>query len=988
MAQLNFIVGDLKGNADKIISYVQKIEEYIHKYKSFDQSHCIVFSELALAGYPPLDLLDFFSFFHDHEIELSRVLSEVKTFPGIIIIGAIEENKGKGKNLFNTALVIESGKIVYRYRKQLLPTYDVFDEARYFEPGNETGIFNFNGNRIGLLICEDIWFENKSYSKKPVEDLFKANADLIISINASPSVINKRRVRERIVSDNAKKYGIPIVYVNQVGANDSIVFDGNSFVTDQNGNICLRAGSYSEQCVESVFVGGIPVQDDFLSKDDRRPINKDNPGKFFYEQIKNGIHDYFSKLGCFKGIVIGSSGGIDSAVAIAMAADAIGPDKVFAVTMPSEYSSIGSVTDSEKLCSNLGVELKNLPIKGIFEKVFTDFLFAVGDLPDADLTRQNMQARIRGLLLMAFSNQFGYLLVSTGNKSEMSVGYCVHGDSYIFTDNGIISARSVFDEKNSYSIKDMPVTHSFRNVKNRFIKITNILGDIIKISEDHKIKIHKNGKEEFIEAKNLKVGDMSIVSFGENIWGRSTDITFSYKKKEFDYISQDINFPSHLNENLSKFIGICVADGSYSGINDSIYRIRTSKKYVSDFCVMFFKSIRLKESSYKVTKKDQRGCFFIEICSVQFNSFLRHLGIEHGSHNKDVPACIMRAPLNLVKPFIEGVFLDSTSNGNKNTSEILYHSVSYKLVEKLHLILLNLGVVSYIRSRKNLHEVYIPAIESEKLLNFKILKKSIANRLYNNTKNTKKIKTSYDVVPITHCELSHIKDNTHWKVNGTIRRHLNKNSKWIGRSILKKFLDTIKNKSDITVALEDRIKSKTYYAAIKKLETVETEVEMFDFTVEKDHEYTVNGVKTHNCTIYGDMNGGLAPLSDLYKMEVYELARYYNEFHNKELIPESIINKAPSAELAPGQEDTDNLPPYPLLDARLKVFIEGREAYREDWAEILRVQNQMSASDYHQIGRMVRRNEFKRNQAPITLKIHEKAFGIGRRIPIVQKWQG
>jgi hypothetical protein len=342
----------------------------------------------------------------------------------------------------------------------------------------------------------------------------------------------------------------------------------------------------------------------------------------------------------------------------------------------------------------------------------------------------------------------------------------------------------------------------------------------------------------------------------------------------------------------------------------------------------------------------------------------------------------------MVESFIEGVFLDSTSNSIKNTSEILFHSVSRKLVEEIHLILLNMGVVSYIRHKKSTHEVYVPAIESKKLIEINILKESIFNRVRKNITNSKKIKTSYDIVPISYEELEFIKNNTHWKSNGTIRKHLSSNKKWIGREILRKHINLVESDNYLLDILKERVNNQKYYAPIKNIEIKEKEVEMYDFTVNKTHEYTVNGIRTHNCTLYGDMNGGLAPLSDLYKMEVYELARYYNEFHNKELIPQTIIDKAPSAELAPGQEDTDNLPPYPLLDARLKVFLEGERAYKEKFYEIMKIQNGMSASDYHEIDRMVMKNEFKRKQAPITIKVHEKAFGIGRRVPIVHKWKG
>jgi NAD+ synthetase len=417
LCQIDTVVGDFKHNTEAILNCVLK-------NKSHDQNQIYIFPELTLIGYPPLDLLDNHFFIEEQSKYIREILNSTEQCQSLIIFGYAEKNEGVGKRLFNSAVVCHQGKIIYNYRKRLLPTYDVFDEARYFEPGKKTGLFHFKNKRIGLVICEDLWFDDKIYTVNVAEELFLAKADFIISMNASPSVVGKYQQKVDMIKTISKKYCMPIIYVNQVGGNDDIVFDGNSFVTNKRGIVIEHANKFEEHTISvsednlDYHVFGIPLTgvaiDNFV-----------DDAQFFYQQAICGIRSYITKCG-FNGVVIGESGGIDSAVVTALAVDAIGSDKVVAITMPSQYSSEGSYKDSEILCKNLGVKIFTYQIKEAFDTILNNFN-GVFDKADEGLMEENLQARIRGQLLMSFSNRYGHLVLSTGNKSEMSVGYCTVG---------------------------------------------------------------------------------------------------------------------------------------------------------------------------------------------------------------------------------------------------------------------------------------------------------------------------------------------------------------------------------------------------------------------------------------------------------------------------------------------------------------------------------------------------------------------------------
>lgn len=413
MAQLNYIVGDFQGNSEKIISVIKEQGQ---------NCDMIVFSELCLSGYYPMDLLDRSDFIVEQNNYLQQIKDITKDIKAAVVLGYIDENIWSGKPYHNSLGLFQNGRQIFTYHKKLLPTYNIFDEARYFEPGNLSPVFEYNGYRIGVLICEDGWGDDSenAYRMMPARTIAKENVDFVISINGSPSSVGKQQERMEVFSNLVKDYNFPLVYVNQVGGNDELIFDGNSFVMSFDGECVATLKEYAEDVQEIEFKKGAG----FVKGD----VNED--GEYYQiilDQILLGLRDYIKKCG-FSGVVIGSSGGIDSAVTLALAVKAIGAENVKAITMPGPFSSEGSVDDSVDLCRNLQVELFSMSIKEEYQLAVAEFEKTFNEAPKA-ITKENIQARIRGRKLMEFSNNYGHLVLSTGNKSEMSVGYAtLYGD--------------------------------------------------------------------------------------------------------------------------------------------------------------------------------------------------------------------------------------------------------------------------------------------------------------------------------------------------------------------------------------------------------------------------------------------------------------------------------------------------------------------------------------------------------------------------------
>lgn len=429
LAQINTIVGDLVGNADKMISII---------HASKGKADLVVFPELAITGYPPLDLIEQHGFCEEQMEQVRRVVDATSYNNVAAVFGTFHKNiSGVGKPFYNSLVMAADGEIKTSYRKRLLPTYNIFDESRHFEPGTEVGIYKHMGETLGFLICEDMWNDkaitNKPlYNTNPVTETVAAGAEIIISINASPSNVGKPEYRVEKFAAIAAEHHTPIIYVNQIGGNDDLVFDGTSFALNEDGDVLhvMKSFEEDEQIFETVRYDGVLMlgyaTDEQSDEQWGKPLPQMTPSEFYFKQIVLGIRDYASKVG-FKKAVIASSGGVDSALVMALAVEALGEDAVVAITMPSAISSSGSVSDSEILCKNLGIKLFTYPIADGVELLMSGFDAAFGKY-EKSLTKENLQARIRGMILMGYTNEFpGTIALNTGNKSEISVGYFTTG---------------------------------------------------------------------------------------------------------------------------------------------------------------------------------------------------------------------------------------------------------------------------------------------------------------------------------------------------------------------------------------------------------------------------------------------------------------------------------------------------------------------------------------------------------------------------------
>jgi len=418
LVQMDSVIGDFGGNARRIIELARKALE---KGGTAEPPDLIVFPELALCGYPPMDLLDQEAFI---EGSLSALRLLQKELPGgaTVAVGYVDRNRtGSGRALVNAFSVIAEGKIVFTQEKTLLPTYDVFDEARYFEPARTRKVFTPPFGRIGFAICEDFWWEappspSFKYAIDPVKDLLDSGIDLLIVPSASPFIAGKLKTRLRLARSTALQGHIPVLYCNAVGANDSLVFDGRSFAMNPKGEVTAICGW------DEALLG---VDTDKMTQGAMQP--SDDAVEEIHQSLIVGIRDYLRKSG-FSKACLGLSGGIDSAIVAVLAAEALGAENITCITMPSRFSSEGSVNDSIELCRIAGIRLERLSIEAPFS-AYLDLLSIPFAGRPFDLAEENLQARIRGTLLMAWSNKFNALLLTTGNKSEIAAGYCtLYGD--------------------------------------------------------------------------------------------------------------------------------------------------------------------------------------------------------------------------------------------------------------------------------------------------------------------------------------------------------------------------------------------------------------------------------------------------------------------------------------------------------------------------------------------------------------------------------
>lgn len=414
LLQLNLTVGDIEGNLDKIVSAVNSAAD--------DGATLCVASELALTGYPPRDLLLNSSFVNKCQHAASELAAKLPDGMSLLV-GGVERNvQSSGNPLKNTAWLLKKGVESRSFYKWLLPTYDVFDEQRYFEPSEDVNIFEIDGIPVGVTICEDVWNDreskgNKRYGSNPIAPLIESGAKIIVNLSASPFNIGKQQERESLLSDISAKYGVSLFYANQVGGNDDLIFDGRSCVFDSKGQLAARARGFSED-VLVVDTDSLPQR---IEKDDFSGESE------AWRAMVCGVRDYMAKTG-FTNAVIGLSGGIDSSLTAAVAAEALGAENVLGILMPSPYSSRGSVDDSLALAQNLGIKTQTIAINELMSS-FDHALEPVFKGLPPNVAEENIQSRIRGNLVMAISNKLGALLLTTGNKSELAVGYCtIYGD--------------------------------------------------------------------------------------------------------------------------------------------------------------------------------------------------------------------------------------------------------------------------------------------------------------------------------------------------------------------------------------------------------------------------------------------------------------------------------------------------------------------------------------------------------------------------------
>lgn len=518
LAQLNYHIGNFSENVSKIKANIRKAEK--------EGADLVVFSELAICGYPPRDFLEFSEFLDLCEQNLIDIAKECKNIAAIV--GCPTRNtSGKGKKLYNSSCFLKDGKVEFVQRKTLLPTYDIFDEYRYFESNNAYQLVEYKGKKLALTICEDIWDigVEKLYEKSPTDEFAALDPDIFINISASPFSKGHYEQRCAMLSDNAKKYNKPFIYVNHIGAQTELIFDGKSMVCDANGIIVKTLKSFEEDL--SIYDTNSKSISAKLVVDDMEDV---------LNGLVTGIRDYFKKSG-FEKAVIGLSGGIDSALTVAIAARALGPENITALMMPSPYSSDHSIDDSVELCKRIGCENKEIKIHNLIDG-FDNALDPIFNGLPKDLAEENIQARIRSILLMALSNKFGGILLNTSNKSEKAVGYgtlygdlsgglSVLGDVYktevykmaefINRDEELIpshilvkepSAELRFDQKDSDSLPDY---EELDPVLFQYIEENKSAPEIIKMGYDEKLVrsilnlVNRNEFKRFQTAPILRV---------------------------------------------------------------------------------------------------------------------------------------------------------------------------------------------------------------------------------------------------------------------------------------------------------------------------------------------------------------------------------------------------------------------------------------------------------------------------------------------------
>lgn len=416
LAQLNPTIGDIEGNLSLILEAIDKAES--------ENVDLLVLSELVVCGYPPMDLIEREAF-RDAVYKANEKIAAASGSTAVLF-GTLTPNDSLGRKCYNSALLVQNGEVTSEVHKTLLPTYDVYDELRYFERDDSFECVEFQGKKIGITVCEDIWhnFELSylSYDANPAKELVDRGAEAILNLSASPYSKNKPTERQKMLQGHARELGVPIFYVNQVGGNTELVSDGDSMAISSEAEVVGRAPLFTEASID------LKWDEEGVKNTGLDPAEVPSKIEQMFRTLKLGLTDYLQKTGVADKVVLGLSGGIDSALVATIAVDALGAENVVGITMPSKFSSEGSISDSRKLAENLGMTLHELAIKDIYDQ-FNETLSPLFGGTDFGVAEENLQPRIRGTLLMAFSNKFGHMLLNTGNKSELATGYCtLYGD--------------------------------------------------------------------------------------------------------------------------------------------------------------------------------------------------------------------------------------------------------------------------------------------------------------------------------------------------------------------------------------------------------------------------------------------------------------------------------------------------------------------------------------------------------------------------------
>ncbi|KEI66213.1 NadE [Planktothrix agardhii NIVA-CYA 126/8] len=524
IAQLNPTVGDLTGNAQRILEAAET---------AFAAGCSLLLTtELSLTGYPPRDLLIRPSFIQAATQKLQQLARDLPSAIAVLV-GTVEQNldyeKNGGNPIYNSAALLEQGEIKQYFQKRLLPTYDVFDEDRYFEPGLESDFFVLENSgeriKIGVTICEDLWNDEsfwgkRNYACNPLAELVEKNIDLVVNLSASPYQVGKQKFRQSLISHSAKRYNIPILYANQVGGNDDLIFDGCSFAFNRNGDKILSLKDFDTDFEIIEFDSNI--QDLTAISAQNQEINLiESEDQEIWLALVLGVKDYVQKCG-FSQVILGLSGGIDSALVAAIATQALGKEKVLGVLMPSPYSSDHSIQDALELANNLGIKTQTLPI-GDLMQTFDQTLEPMFAGTSFGVAEENLQSRIRGTLLMAVSNKFGHLLLTTGNKSEIAVGYCtlygdMNGGLAVIADVPKTRVYSLCSWFNQYHSKEIIPNHILTKAPSAELKpgqvdqdslpAYEILDDILyRLIEKHQslAEIVEAGHQELVVKKVIKL---------------------------------------------------------------------------------------------------------------------------------------------------------------------------------------------------------------------------------------------------------------------------------------------------------------------------------------------------------------------------------------------------------------------------------------------------------------------------------------------------